>query len=113
MARAYRRLIGGTALEEVMEPADSKQESFTRVAYFSYNTVNQQYEYFSIDTRAPQMMNEKGHGVGEASAQDHRTIALYRDSFVAPKWGDATNVAFRYRIAIGPVERTGRWCSST
>jgi len=30
---------------------------------------------------------------------------LYGDSFVAPRWGDATNVAFRYRLTMGAVEK--------
>lgn len=54
---AHRRLVEGAFLEEVMTPVpESKQEPFTRIAYFNYNTVSQQYEYFSMDTRAPQMM---------------------------------------------------------
>src|SRR5438270_5628937 len=59
-AVARRRLVGGAFLEEVMElPPGSKQDPFTRIAFFNYNAVNQQHEYFSLDTRAPQMMSEK------------------------------------------------------
>ena len=58
-AVAHRILIGNAILQEVMTLASGSSETpFTRVAYFDYNTVNQQYEYFSLDSRAPQMMNE-------------------------------------------------------
>ena len=54
-AVAHRVLIGNAILQEVMTVASESSETrFTRVAYFDYNTVNQQYEYFSLDTRAPQ-----------------------------------------------------------
>src|SRR5262245_16883448 len=62
-AIARRHLIGDAYLEETMELAsESKEGTFTRNAFFNYNAVNQQYEYFSIDTRAPQMMLERDHG---------------------------------------------------
>jgi hypothetical protein len=66
-------------LGEAMEPAsESKGESFTRIAYFNYNVVNQQYEYFSVDTRAPQMMNEKSYGTSVKNrTRDQGEIALY------------------------------------
>jgi Protein of unknown function (DUF1579) len=105
-AVARRRLIGGKFLEEVMEPAsESKGESFTRIAYFNYNVVNQQYEYFSVDTRAPQMMNEKSYGASMKNrTRDQGEIALYGDSFVAPRWGEARNAPFRYRLTIGQIQ---------
>ena len=35
-----------------MEPAKkSGMEPFNRTAYFNYNTVTQQYEYFSLEPR--------------------------------------------------------------
>ena len=50
-AVARRHLIAGAFLEEVMEPAKkSEKESFVRTAYFNYNAVSQQYEYFSLDS---------------------------------------------------------------
>lgn len=105
-AIASRRLIGDAFLEEVMDlPSGSEQEPFTRVAYFNYNAVNQQYEYFSIDTRAPQMMNEKSYEpYVQGKKHDEGGITLYGGSFVAPQWGEATNVAFRYRLTIGEIE---------
>jgi Protein of unknown function (DUF1579) len=104
-AVARRRLIEGAFLEEVMELAQKAgQGSFTRTAYFNYNAVNQQYEYFSLDSRAPQMMNEKSYaGEGQTRA-GKGGIKLYGGSFVAPRWGEATNAAFMYRLTVGEVE---------
>jgi hypothetical protein len=104
-AVARRRLIEGAFLEEVMELAQKAgQESFTRIAYFNYNAVNQQYEYFSLDSRAPQMMNEKSYaGEGQTPA-GKGGVKLYGGSFVAPRWGEATNAAFMYRLTVGEVE---------
>ena len=105
-AIARRRMVGGAFLEEVMELAQGAGgESFTRIALFNYNAVNQQYEYFSLDTRAPQVMHEKSYEAGgEGKAHDKRGITLYGDSFVA-RWGEKTNAAFRYRLTIGEVEK--------
>jgi Protein of unknown function (DUF1579) len=103
-AVAHRRLIGHAFLEEVMERAPQAQgDTFTRVSYFNYNAINQQYEYFSIDTRAPQMMFERTYAAG--TLNNEIGITLYGGSFVAPRWGKATNVAFRYRIKIGGVQQ--------
>ncbi len=104
-AVARRRLVEGAFLEEVMELAQqSGQGPFTRTAYFNYNAINQQYEYFSLDSRAPQMMNEKSSpGEGQAPA-GKGGIKLYGGSFVAPRWGEATNAAFMYRLTVGEVE---------
>jgi hypothetical protein len=105
-AVAHRRLLGGAFLEEIMELAPgSKEAPFTRIACFNYNMVNQQYEYFSIDTRGPQMMNERSYETGvQSKAQDQGVLVLYGDSFVAPRWGEMTNAAFRYRLTIGEVQ---------
>jgi hypothetical protein len=103
-AVARRRMVGGAFLEEVMElPPGSKQDPFTRIAFFNYNAVNQQHEYFSLDTRAPQMMSEKSFESGGAGSEEG--ITLYGGSFVAPQWGDVTNAAFRYRLRIGRLEK--------
>ena len=106
-AVARRRLVAGAFLEETMELAPgSRQEPFTRIAYFNYNAVNQQYEYFSMDTRAPQMMNEKSHKTGvQGKAGNQREMPLYGGTFVAPQWGDMKNVAFKYRLGVGDVEK--------
>src|SRR5262245_18049601 len=100
-ALARRRVMQGGFLEEVMEPAEkSPTESFLRIAYFNFNAVNQQYEYFSLDSRAPQMMNEKSNRVEESKPGE---IKLSGGSFVAPRWGEATNMAFAYRLTVGAV----------
>ena len=106
-AIARRRMVEDIYLEEVMElETGSSEKPFNRTAYFNFNAVNHQYEYFSLDTRAPQMMSEKSHRVrtqGESSYKGG--IVLYGGRFVAPKWGKATNVAFTYRLKVGDIEK--------
>ena len=106
-AVAHRILIGSTILQEVMTLApQSSEAAFTRVAYFDYNAVNRQYEYFSLDTRAPQMMNERSLAASVRGKSQHRgTLSLHGGRFVAPQWGEAKNVPFRYRIVVDPVEK--------
>jgi hypothetical protein len=88
----------GRFLEEVMEPTTkSVKESFTRIAYFNYNAVSQQYEYFSLDSRAPQMMNERSDRIEGQGNPGRDGIRLNGGSFIAPQWGEAKNVAFTYR----------------
>ena len=104
-ARAHRHLVGAMFLDEVMELAPgSKEQAFTRHAVFNYNAVNQQYEYFSIDTRGPQMMMEKTVEAGDRGTAKS-AVKLYGESFVAPEWGEARNVAFRYRLEVGAIEK--------
>ena len=105
-AVAHRVLIGDDILQEVMTLASESSETpFTRVAYFDYNTVNQQYEYFSLDTRAPQMMNERSLAAAPEGKSEHRgVLTLYGGRFVAPQWGESQNVPFRYRIVVGRVK---------
>ena len=105
-AVAHRVLIGNAILQEVMTlAAQSSETPFTRIAYFDYNTVNQQYEYFSLDTRAPQMMNERSHTAAPGGESEHRgVLMLYGGRFVAPQWGESKNVPFRYRIVVGRVK---------
>jgi Protein of unknown function (DUF1579) len=99
-AIAKRNMIIGGFLEEVMELAPgSHEEPFTRIAYFNYNTVNKQYEYFSIDSRLPQMMHENSYKIN-----DEEEITLYGGSFVAPRWGETENVAFRFKLVISSVK---------
>jgi hypothetical protein len=98
-AIARRRLVDGKFLEETMEALPGVADAFTRMSYFDYNAVSGRYEYFSIDTRAPQMMNERSVGGGSRDG----VIALYGGTFVAPQWGAAKDAAFRYRLVLGPV----------
>ena len=106
-AVAHRVLIGNAILQEVMTLASESSETpFTRVAYFDYNAVNQQYEYFSLDTRAPQMMNERSLAATPQGKSQHRgMLTLYGGRFVAPQWGESKNVPFRYRIVVGLIEK--------
>lgn len=102
-AIAQRKLVGGAYLEETMQLApDARQPPFTRTAYFNYNAVTHRYEYASMDTRAPQLMVEKS---AASTADAAGTLSLQGGKFLAPKWGTATDVTFRYRLTIGPVER--------
>jgi hypothetical protein len=106
-AVAHRVLIGGAIVQEVMTLApESSETPFTRIAYFDYNAVNRQYEYFSLDTRAPQMMNERSLAAGAQGESQHRgALTLFGGRFLAPQWGEARNVPFRYRIVVGRVEK--------
>lgn len=103
---ARRRLVGGAFLQEIMEPvAGANDAAFTRIAYLDYNVVDRQYEYFSLDTRAPQMMIEKSTTIeARGTALPGGTLDLYGGTFVAPRWGGFVDTAFRYRLVIGDVE---------
>lgn len=72
-AIAHRRLIRGKFLAETMRALAGPKNPFTRISYFDYNPVSGQYEYFSIDTRAPQMMIERSRG----PAKQRGPIDLY------------------------------------
>lgn len=99
---ARRELIRDAYLQEVLEPSDkSAQPPFTRIAYFNYNWINQQYEYFSLDSRLPQMMSYIAPGANKI--RDGK-VELIGSGFVAPEWGARKNVAFMYRLTVGPVE---------
>lgn len=89
-AVAHRRFLGGTILQEEMTlvPGE-KGDQFTRMSYFDYNAVTRQYEYFSIDSRAPQMMNERSYGDETQKEAGDQSLSLWGGIFVAPKWGDA------------------------
>ena len=102
-AVAQRRLAAHGFIQEIMTARPGSQGAFTRFAYFGYNAVNQNYEYFSLDTRAPQMMNERSSGAS-AGASTGDAIDLLGTTFVAPQWGKFTNAAFRYRLVVGPVQ---------
>lgn len=100
-AVAHRRLIDGKFLQEVMTALPGTAARFSRIAYFDYNTMSGQYEYASIDTRAPQIMNERS--VGPTAGND--AITLYGGIFVADRWGPAANVPFRYRLVVGSLQK--------
>lgn len=101
-AVARRELIRDVYLQETMELGEKPEGApFTRIAYFSYNWINQQYEYFSLDSRLPQMMS---YALPGANRTRDGKVELSGTSFVAPEWGGDKNVPFMYRLAIGPVE---------
>jgi hypothetical protein len=104
-AVARRRVVRGGFLEEVMEGIPGGAgEPFTRIAYFHFNAVTHRYEYVSLDSRAPQMMTETSHPEGPTSRMRvDQEISLDGGQFLAPRWGNSTNVTFRYRLAIGGV----------
>jgi hypothetical protein len=99
-AVAERQAIGAEFVQEVMSAPAGGKGAFTRISYFGYNAVNQQFEYFSLDTRAPQMMNQRSidADVGPSG------VNLLGGTFIASQWGNTTNGAFRYRIVVGPVQ---------
>ena len=103
-AVAHRRVIQSSYLEELMEATqkDSK-DAFTRIALFDYNLVTRRYEYFSLDSRLPQMMNERSRPSDAHPTQASNTIELAGSHFIAPVWGKASNVPFRYRLIVGDV----------
>jgi hypothetical protein len=67
-ATAERRLLGDALLHEVMKSLPGTKPPFTRISLLNYNAVTRQYEYTSWDTRAPQMMAEKGDVTGSSNA---------------------------------------------
>ncbi len=108
-AVARRHLMIGGFLEEVIEPVNKSAKTFfKRIAYLNYNAVKQQYEYFSLDSRAPQMMNERSDKTEEQSNPGKDGIKLNGGSFVAPQWGEARNVAFTYRLTVGAIENNSQ-----
>src|SRR5262245_55161184 len=104
-AIARRQLIGGKYLEEVMEPMSgeaTQSASFRRNAFLNYNAVTKRYEYASLDTRAPQLMVETSPRVDPYLASEE--TKLQGGVFVAPEWGSAKNVTFKYRLTIGSIK---------
>jgi len=105
-AIAERRIVRGMYLEEVMRPADERPAqsgAFSRNALFNYNSVTRRYEYTSLDTRASQLMVEQSAPVAARTGAGAE-VKLQGSSFLAPEWGDAKNVKFRYRLTIGAVK---------
>ena len=104
-AVARRQLVGDAWIEEIMTPAStpaSGQGAFTRTSFLNYNAIEKVYEYFSLDTRAPQQMRYASATMDAGHAAP--PIRLKGGRFVAAQWGDARNVAFDYRLEVGGVE---------
>lgn len=101
-AIAHRRLVAGAYLQEIMEPAhEGGNGSFIRTAYINYNPVRRRYEYFSVDSRAPQQMHYQS---AQRDKNDASAVKFQGGHFVAAQWGDARNVAFKYRLVLGEVK---------
>ena len=98
-ATAQRRLVQDLYLEEVMQPV-AGSDAFSRNAFFNYNAVSKQYEYTSLDTRAPQLMTEKSQPAAARTPE----LKLAGSSFTAPDWGGNKNVRFTYRLTIAAVK---------
>lgn len=104
-AMATRRSVGNSLIEETMVAARGSKSSFTRIADLNFNIVTHQFEYFSWDSRAPQVMSEKSRGgAALAGGSDQHAIALYGDTFLAPQWGKLKNVSFKYRLVLGQIQ---------
>ena len=104
-AIARRQLIDGKYLEEVMDLAQGaagQPASFRRNAFLNYNAVTKRYEYTSLDTRAPQLMKEVSPRVDPKLFSGE--LKLQGGIFVAPEWGSAKNVPFKYRLTIGRIK---------
>lgn len=103
-AMAHRQLIDGKYLQEDMESVaagDSGKGAFRRDVFFNFNAVTRQYEYVSLDTRAPQLMAETSQ---PSSADLSGTLRLQGKSFLAPEWGSVKNIHFRYRLTVSTVK---------
>lgn len=102
-AMANRRLVDGAFLQEEMTLAPNDSDApFNRTSYINYNGVNGFYEYFSVDSRAPQQMRYQAPK-GTINAQG--TIKLDGGLFTAADWGGAKNVTFTYRAEISLVKK--------
>jgi hypothetical protein len=106
-ATAERRIVGDYLVEETMVAVSGTKSSFTRIADLNFNVVTHQFEYFSWDSRAPQMMSEKSRGdTALAGGSDQRAVTLYGGTFVAPQWGKLRNASFKYRLVLGRIEHS-------
>jgi hypothetical protein len=103
-AIAHRELVGGKYLQENMEPISGEAtHSFHRNAFLNYNPVTRRYEYTSLDTRAPQLMMEMSRPV-DPQRVSAAELKLQGGDFLAPEWGGAKNVRFKYRLSIGEIK---------
>lgn len=101
-AIAIRRMAaGGGFIEEEMTLAKASDSPFTRTSHVNFNAIEGVFEYFSIDTRAPQQMHYQSQPV----APDYRgTLEFKGGTFVAGQWGDRKDAAFCYRVELSPVK---------
>jgi hypothetical protein len=100
-AVAERRPVGDAFVQESMSTPLGAAGAFSRHAIFGFNPINRQFEYASIDSRAPQLMSEHS---AEASPEKDGSLNLLGGMFFTPQWGAMSNVTFRYRLVVGPIE---------
>jgi hypothetical protein len=97
-AVAHRHLVHGAFLEEDMTLAPGAEgDPFTRHAVLSRNDVPRSFEYFSIDSRLPQMM---AYPNGADRGGD--LWFTLPAPFVAPSWGSDSDVPFAARLEVRP-----------
>ncbi|HVX45901.1 MAG TPA: DUF1579 family protein [Mycobacteriales bacterium] len=97
-ATAHRYFVHGAFLVEDMTLADGAEgDPFTRHAVLSRNGVTQAFEYFSIDSRLPQMMAYP-NGV----EREGGLWFVLPAPFVAPSWGEDSDVPFAARLEFRP-----------
>jgi len=109
-AVAQRQLVQGLYVQEVMQSIDngaSQASPFTRNATLNFNPVTRQYEYASLDSRAPQLMVERGPMPQVANGA--QALQLQGGTFLAPEWGTLKNVRFSYRLTLGAVVQGKQW----
>ena len=100
-AIAVRRIAdGGGFLEEQMTLAGPSKEPFTRTSHINRNAIDGVFEYFSIDTRAPQQMHYQSQ---PSDVNFDGELQFKGATFVAEQWGDKKNAAFAYRVELTPV----------
>ena len=100
-AIAVRRVaVGGGFLDETMSLAIPSKQLFTRTAHINHNAVDGVFEYFSVDTRAPQQMHYQSQSAVDGFVGELRFKGA---TFVAALWGDRKNAAFAYRVELSPV----------
>jgi hypothetical protein len=80
---ADRTMIGGIYMQEIMRPSDgSATPNFRRIAYLSWNRLNDRYDHVSLDTRYPRIMDYTNFGVDGSNE-----ITFYIERFVDPGFG--------------------------
>ena len=101
-AIAVRRLAaGGGFIEEEMTLATGSENPFTRTSHLNFNAIDGVFEYFSIDTRAPQQMHDQSQPV---TSDFEGALQFKGGTFVAGQWGDRKDAAFAYRVELSPVK---------
>lgn len=97
-ATVRRHMLAETTLLEEMElSAEAEPLAFRRTAVLNFNPVSQRFEYFSIDSRAPQAMLSRSEVL---SSPGFGIIEFDGGDFTAPEWGSFRNTVFHYRVSL-------------